>query len=453
VTTLVRPKERVSALGKVILLALFVLFVLLLPALLVGVGTGIVGRLILDAESIVQSNIGVARFVVAVTAILLFTIPTAFIIIFLELKVIAFINLRIGPNRTGPWGTLASLVHGLKVLSKEDFTPVGVDVVVFTLAPVVTFVGSVMVLLVLPFGPGLVGQDMNIAVLYFFAMGGLTVVGLLMGGWASYNKYSLLGGLRSAAQMVSYEIPLTLSVVGVIMLAGTLSLNSIVLAQSGNVLDWFVIRQPLAFVIFFLAATAEGNRTPFDMSVADQELVGGFSTEYSGMRFGFFYFAEYVNVFIISALAVVFFFGGWTSPLPWPWPVTINLDPGLLGVGLLGLVLVVPVVATVVLALPFWMLRSSLPFWKALIIGFVLFNLLAGAAISLYLLVSFEALVGVIWFFAKTYVFVFVFVQMRATLPRIRIDQLMGLAWKWLLPASLANIFLTAIAVLLVTKS
>jgi hypothetical protein len=155
-------------------------------------------------------------------------------------------------------------------------------------------------------------------------MGGLTVVGLLMAGWSSFNKYSLLGGLRSAAQIISYEIPLTLSVVGVIILAGTMSLNGIVLAQSGSLFDWFVFKQPLAALIFFIAATAEANRTPFDMTEADSEIVAGFATEYSGMRFGFFFFAEYVNVFIVSALVATIFFGGWTAPFNWPWAYNLN---------------------------------------------------------------------------------------------------------------------------------
>ena len=163
---------------------------------------------------------------VAVTIVLLMTVPTAFLIIYMEMKIIALMNLRIGPDRVGPFGSLLSVVHGLKVLMKEDFTPTGADPIVFTWAPVVTYLASVMTLLVIPFAPGLFGQDLNIGLLYFFAIGGLSVVGLLMAGWSSYNKYSLLGGLRSAAQVISYEIPLTLSVVGLILLAGTMSLNT-----------------------------------------------------------------------------------------------------------------------------------------------------------------------------------------------------------------------------------
>jgi len=330
---------------------------------------------------------------------------------------------------------------------KEDFTPTGADSAVFTLAPVVVYMASVMSLLVIPFAPGLFGQDFNIALLYFFAMGGLTVVGLLMAGWSSFNKYSLLGGLRSAAQIVSYEIPLTLSVVGLMLLYGTMSINQMVLGQSGSFLDWNVFKQPLGALIFFIAATAEANRTPFDLTEADSEIVAGFATEYSGMRFGFFFFAEYVNVFIVSALTVSLFFGGWTAPFDWPFAVPVALDPGSLGIWLLILVLVVPVVGTLLFAAPFWLARSSTPTWQALVLGFVVFNLVAIAVVLGLLFISFDWVVGLVWFMLKTYVFVFTFVWMRGTLPRVRIDQLMGFAWKWLLPASLLNLFVTAAAI------
>jgi NADH-quinone oxidoreductase subunit H len=282
-------------------------------------------------------------------------------------------------------------------------------------------------------------------------MGGLGVVGLLMGGWSSFNKYSLLGGLRSAAQIVSYEIPLTLSAVGLLILAGTMSLNTIVVQQahSGWFTDWYVFRQPLGFVIFFIAATAEGNRTPFDLAEADSEIVAGFATEYSGMRFGFFYFAEYVNVFILSALTVVLFLGGWNAPFPFPH-IELALDPGGLGIPLLFLLAIGPVLATLILAAPFYLVRSSMRWWVALLIGFVLFNVLTIGAVLAWGYVSFDWVAGLLWFLVKTYAFVFVFVWMRGTLPRVRIDQLMGFAWKWLLPAALLNLFVTAAAVVIV---
>jgi NADH-quinone oxidoreductase subunit H len=450
-----RSWTRLTPAGKVLLPLLIALGILAFVIGLLWV-TGIIPAVLTFALASVSANIDILRFVVAVTAVLLFSVPTAFIIIFLEMKVIAFINLRIGPNRTGPWGTLSSVVHGFKVLAKEDFTPTGADVPVFTLAPAVVYLGVVMSFLVLPFAPGVVGLDLNLGLLYFFAISGLAVVGLLMAGWSSFNKYSLLGGLRSAAQIVSYEIPLTLSVVGVIMLSGTLSLNQIVINQAGWFWDWYVFQQPLAFVIFFIAATAEGNRTPFDLAEADSEIVAGFATEYSGMRFGFFFFAEYVSVFVLSALTVTLFFGGWNAPIDGNeilrWlnltPPSGALDLGSLGIGLLFLLALGPPVLIVLLALPFWMLRSDWTFLRSLVVGFLLFNLLAMAAVGVWLAINFEAAIGLFWFFAKTYFFVVTFVWMRGTLPRVRIDQLMGFAWKWLLPAAVLNLFITAIAII-----
>ncbi len=443
-TVIGRGWSRLTLPGKVVFTAI---------PLLIALTVGLVAVIVLLGVPIVDAviaNLPIFRFVLAATIILLMTIPTAFLIIFMEMKIIALMNLRIGPDRVGPYGSLLSVVHGLKVLMKEDFTPTGADPLVFTWAPVVTYLASVMTLLVIPFAPGLYGQDFNIGLLYFFAIGGMSVVGLLMAGWSSYNKYSLLGGLRSAAQVISYEIPLTLSVVGLILLAGTMSLNQIVLNQSGWFTDWYVFQQPLGVLIFFIAATAEANRTPFDLTEADSEIVAGFATEYSGMRFGFFFFAEYVNVFIIAALTVTLFFGGWNAPFPWPWPITLALDPGSLGIGLLLLVGIVPLVATLVFATPIWIASSRIKGWQALLGGFVLANLFLVALVGAGLYIGLDWVAGVLWFMGKTYVFVFIFVWMRGTLPRVRIDQLMDFAWKWLLPAALLNLFVTAAAIVVV---
>src|SRR3954453_5720528 len=243
-TAVARSWSRLTLAGKIVFTVIPVLFLLTVGLLLVVL---LAGKPIVD---FLAANIWLVRFIVAATAVLLMSVPSAFLIIYMEMKIIALMNLRIGPDRVGPYGSLLSVVHGLKVLMKEDFSPTGSDRVVFTLAPVVVYMSAVMTLLVIPFAPGLFGQDFNIGLLYLFAVSGLTVVGLLMGGWSSFNKYSLLGGLRSAAQVVSYEIPLTLSVVGLIILAGTLSLNSIVLQQgtSGWFTDWFAMRQPLGFL-------------------------------------------------------------------------------------------------------------------------------------------------------------------------------------------------------------
>jgi NADH-quinone oxidoreductase subunit H len=454
VTAMARSWSRLTLAGKILFTVIPILVVLTAGLVLV---IALFGKPIVD---FLAANLWLVRFVVAATAVLLMSVPTAFLIIYMEMKVIASMNLRIGPDRVGPYGSLLSVVHGLKVLMKEDFSPTGADRLVFTLAPIAVFMATIMTLLVIPFAPGLFGADMNIGLLYFFSVSGLSVVGLLMAGWSSFNKYSLLGGLRSAAQVISYEIPLTLSVVGLLLLAGTMSLNEIVALQGPRVVggvatggwftDWFVFRQPLAALIFFIAATAEANRTPFDLTEADSEIVAGFATEYSGMRFGFFFFAEYVNVFVVSALLVTLFFGGWNAPFPWPWPVNLAIDPGSLGIGLLILIAVVPVLGTLILAAPFFLARSSMPAWQALVIGFVLFNLLVIVAIGGWAFISLDWVAGLFWFLGKSYVFVFTFVWMRGTLPRVRIDQLMGFAWKWLLPASLLNLFATALAIVVI---
>ena len=445
-TAINRAWSNMTVLGRVLLpLALLVFVVGPILTVLVAV---FLGPLLVD---LLSANIDIVRFVVAVTGILLFSIPAAFIIIYMEMKVIALMNLRVGPDRVGPAGSLLSVVHGLKVLMKEDFTPTGADKIVFTWAPVVVFLTAVMTFLVIPFGPGLVGQDLNIGLLYLFAVGGMTVVGLLMAGWSSFNKYSLLGGLRSAAQVVSYEIPLTLSVVGLILLAGTMSVYTLAETQSGGFWDWFVFRQPLGALIFFIAATAEANRTPFDLTEADSEIVAGFATEYSGMRFGFLFFAEYVNVFIISALMVTFYFGAWHAPFPFP-DVNLGLDLGSLGIGLLLILAIAPVALTLLFALPFWLTSNNRPAWQALVLGFLVFNVVAIGLVFGVAYVELDWVAGLVWFMVKSFLFVYVFVWMRGTLPRVRIDQLMGFAWKWLLPASLLNLFITAAAIVVVRQ-
>ena len=328
----------------------------------------------------------------------------------------------------------------------------------FTWAPVLVFLTAVMTFLVIPFGPGLVGQDLNIGLLYLFAVGGMSVVGLLLAGWSSFNKYSLLGGLRAAAQVVSYEIPLTLSVVGLILLAGTMSLNRSRRHQAGWFTNWFVFRQPLGALIFFIAATAEANRTPFDLTEADSEIVAGFATEYSGMRFGFLFFAEYVNVFIVSALLTTLFFGAWNAPIDINAILAASARrrsrsarPGLLGIGLLIL-------------LAGGAGRADAAVRRAVLPRQERDARLAGAdprasscstswpSAPLFLLayIGWDWVAGLVWFMVKAFAFVFVFVWMRGTFPRVRIDQLMGFAWKWLLPAALLNLFVTATAIVVV---
>lgn len=455
-----RPWNRLSLAGK-ILIPLLIVFVAVNIALLALWVSGLLPWLIQASLDTIGLNVGVLRFLVAATVVLLITVPIAFLIIFFEMKIIAFVNLRIGPNRIGPWGTLSSVIHGLKVLAKEDFTPTGADVPVFTLAPSVVYLAAVMTLLVVPFAPGLYGYDMDIGLLYFFAVGGLGVIGLMMAGWSSFNKYSLLGGLRAAAGIISYELPLILATVGIVLLTGTLNLNTIVEDQAGSFLDWNIVRQPLGALIFFIAATAEGGRTPFDLTEADSEIVAGFATEYSGMRFGFFFFAEYVNVFILSAMTTVLFLGGWNAPFDInpvldffniATPVQIALAPGQLDMGLLwGLVIVAPIVV-LVLGLAVWMLRPGWNIIVSLVVGFVLFNLLVGGLFIGWLAINLDWVIGLFWFLAKAIGLSAFFVLMRGTLPRVRIDELMGFAWKWLVPAALLNIFVTAGAILVIKE-
>ena len=451
----------VTTLGKVVLGLIALIVVASLGFALLWI-TGIGADLSAWVVDTGEANIEILRFIAAATGVLLFTVPAAFVIIYMELKIIAQMNLRVGPDRTGPWGSLASLMAGLKVLSKEDYSPRGVDVPVYTLAPAVTFRASVLTLLVIPFAPGMIGYEMELGLIYFFAASGIGVVGLMMAGWSSFNKYSLLGGIRAAAAVISYELPLILGTFGVVLLAGTLNLGTIVENQSGWVWNWYAFQQPLALIIFFIAATAEAGRTPFDYTEADSELVAGFATEYSGMRFGFFFFAEYVNVFILSALTVTLFLGGYhlgvdIDPiLSWvgvETPVQLsNIDPGSLGPWLLAIPLLVPAVLTLALAGLLWMLKSSWGFLKSLLVGFVLANLLVGGLVSLWAIFSFEALLGVLVFFGKSFGLVALFVLMRATYPRVRIDQMMNFAWKWLMPAALLNIFITAGAIIIVRE-
>src|SRR3989337_1591314 len=214
--------------------------------------------------------LGIGRFLLATTLLLLLTIPTAFIIIQMELKVIAGMNLRLGPNRLGPGGKVQSTIHGFKVLAKEDTVPDQADRSTFTLAPWMVYMAAAMSMLVMPFAPGAIAADFNIGIVYFFAVLGLSVVGLLVAGWASYNKYSLLGGLRSAAQVVSYEIPLTLSVVGVVVLGGSLNFREVIEWQLDH--GWMLLWQPVGWGIFYIPSLAEINRTPFDMVQADRAL-------------------------------------------------------------------------------------------------------------------------------------------------------------------------------------
>ncbi len=298
--------------------------------------------------------------------LLLFAVMYA---IYFERKVIGYMQVRYGPNRVGPGGLLQTLTDVLKLVLKEDIIPAGVDRKVFIIAPIIAFAPSYMILATIPWTDNLRGADLNIGILYFIAISSISTIGVLMGGWSSNNKYSLLGAMRSVAQMVSYEIPLVMSLVGVIILSGSMNMREIVHAQAEFGM-WFVIPQFLGFIVYMISAIAEVNRSPFDLPEADSELVAGYHTEYTGFRMAFFMLAEYAYCIGVAAFATVVFFGGWLGP-------------------------------------------AFLP--------------------------------GIIWFLLKWACFMFLFFWLRATLPRVRVDQLMTFGWKVLIPLALLNIVITAV--------
>jgi NADH-quinone oxidoreductase subunit H len=379
-------------------------------------------------------------------AILLFVVLTvnAYLTWF-ERKVVAHIQSRWGPHRVGPHGLLQPLADGLKFLFKEDPTPAGADKFVYFLAPLLALSLALTSIAVIPFGPNplrfrghdiyLGIADLNIGILALFAITALAVYGVALAGWSSNSKYPLLGGLRSSAQMVSYELALTMSVVGVLLMSGTFSLREIINSQANprGIVGWNIFPQILGFFCFFIAAVAETNRVPFDLPEAESELVAGFHTEYASFKFAMFFIAEYTSMITVSCLCSILFFGGWLSPFPASWTFTHYLPSLILIPFGLWVVwdgikyetifgrLVLPVVGTVITLLG---------------IIFVVFPNVN------------EFIQGPFWFLGKIFFFLFVYVWMRGTLPRFRYDQLMNFGWKLLLPVSLANVVITATAIL-----
>ena len=263
--------------------------------------------------------------IICVKVLLVFagTLLTVLIMVYAERRVSAFMQGRLGPNRVGPQGLLQPIADGIKFLMKEDIIPDGVNKPIYLLAPVIMLIPALMTFAVIPFGSDitLFGRqiplqvaDVNVGILYILALTSIGVYGIVLAGWSSNSKYSLLGGLRSSAQLISYELAMGLAVVSIILLSGSLKLNDIVGDQQGHFLSWNVFKQPLAFLIFLVAVYAETNRLPFDLSEAEQELVGGYHTEYSSMKFAMFFMAEYANMITAAALTVTIFFGGWDVP-------------------------------------------------------------------------------------------------------------------------------------------
>ena len=381
-------------------------------------------------------------------AILVFVVLTVdAYLTWLERKVIAHIQARWGPHRVGPHGLLQPLADGVKFIFKEDPLPASVDKFAYFLAPFLTLMLALTSLAVIPFGPRRftiwgyethVGiADLNIGLLVLFAVTALGVYGVALAGWASNNKYSLLGGLRSSAQMISYELALTLSVVGVLLIAGDFSLRNIVDQQgvSGKgLLTWNIFPQFIGFVCFFIAAIAETNRVPFDLPEAESELVAGFHTEYASMKFAMFFIAEYTSMIAVSCLATILFFGGWLSPFPASWTFTHYLPS----------VLLIPLGLFII----YDGMRYETIFGRILLPGVGAVLLVLGGALLAFPAVN-DLVQGPFWFFSKVFIFLFVYIWMRGTLPRFRYDQLMSFGWKFLLPLSIANVVLTTVAILL----
>ena len=395
---------------------------------------------------------------IKVVVLLFLLLTTLAYVTWFERKVIAHIQSRWGPYRVGPHGLLQPLADGLKFLFKEDPTPLGVDRFVYYFAPFFAMSLALTSIAVIPFGPRPVRifgyetplgiTDLNIGLLFLFAITSLGVYGVALAGWSSNSKYSLLGGLRSSAQMVSYELALTMSVVGVLLMAGSFNLREIIASQDGRQLwgilpRWNLFAGPfpqiLGFFCYFVAAVAETNRAPFDLPEAEQELVAGFHTEYASFKFAMFFMGEYANMITVSCLATVLFFGGWLSPFPatamWAWT---HFFPSALFIAL-GLYLIADGLRYETIGG-----RLVLPALGAILIGL-------GALFLLVRPVNFF-IEGPFWFLAKVFVFLFVYVWVRGTLPRFRYDQLMAIGWKLLLPVSLANVIFTSLAIVLRTK-
>ncbi len=317
-------------------------------------------------------------FVLVKSAILLLVVVTSFAYaMLLERKVLGWMQLRPGPNRVGPWGLMQPAADAAKLMLKEDLTPKSADPLIYKLAPFISLLTAFSVYAVIPFGASPTGApwaigNVNAGILLVLAIMSIGIYGISLGGWASGSKYPLLGSVRSTAQMISYELAMGLSFVGVLILAGTTSLDGIVNAQARW---WFVLPQFVGCIVYIITAVAETNRTPFDLVEAETELVAGFHTEYSGLRFGLFFIAEYVNMLTVSCIATLLFFGGWNAPFGW----------------------------------------TMVP--------------------------------GIVWFVVKVACFMFFYIWLRATLPRLRYDRLMTFGWKFLLPVATLNLIVTAIVV------
>jgi NADH-quinone oxidoreductase subunit H len=351
-------------------------------------------------------------------------------LVYMERKVLAFIQARLGPMRVGPWGLLQPVADGIKLLLKEDIIPAGADKWVFLLAPVISVVAAFTVFAAIPFAGNFFITDVNIGILFILAVSSLGIYGIILGGWSSNSHYPLLGALRSSAQLVSYEVAGGMAVVGVLLISNSLSMVEIVQNQQKMGI-WNIFLQPVAFVIYVIATLAETNRNPFDLPEAESELTAGFHTEYSGFRFALYFLAEYTNMVLVSCIAVTLFLGGWLRPFP--------------NVRALDLLRYMPAVALIgAAAFILWLgLKSRVAAERYVFAGLaVLCVLLAGAVAIPPVL---DAIQGIFWFFVKVLAFLYAFIWYRGTFPRYRYDQLMNVGWRVMIPLALANVILTAI--------
>ncbi len=381
----------------------------------------------------------VVYFIDALLVLFGVVMPVVTFLIYLLRKFMGFIQRRLGPMRTLKFGVAQSIADAVKLLHKEDLFPANADRLVYAIAPFLVFVPAVLVYVVVPFGRShegvsLVVKDLNVGLVYLTAVTSITAIGIITAGWSSDNRWSLLGGLRSAAQLVAYELPMTLGLLGPALLAGSLSLNKIVDAQHQM---WFVFPQAIAFFVYFIAALAEISHIPFDLPEAESELVAGYNVEYSGMRFGLFFLGEFANSFTIAAVAVTLFLGGWHL-----WP---GYDPILYFNGFWAGVATVATFTTLI-AIAFLSGRHIAG--KTSATDFTKIGLFFAVAVSLAVLVAgLLGFVSLVVFLFKTSVVVFLLFWLRATLPRVRIDQLMNFGWKALVPIGLLNFIALAFQV------
>ena len=351
-------------------------------------------------------------------------------LVYVERKILAFMQARLGPMRVGPWGLLQAIADPVKLMLKEDIVPAGADKVVFLIAPVIGVIAAFAAFSVIPFTQHFFVSDLNIGILFALAVSSLGIYGIILGGWASNSHYPLLGALRSAAQLVSYEVAAGIAIVSVILLSNSLSMVQIV-EQQRRMGVWNVFLQPVAFFVYLVAAVAETNRSPFDLPEAESELTAGFHTEYSGFRFALFFMAEYTAMVLVSCIAVTLFWGGWLRPFE--------------SVSWLGVFKFAPPASLVGFAAFLWWLARKTAvtverrFWMGL--GVLLVVLAAFVAYPPVL----ETVQGIFWFSSKVLVFLYAFIWYRGTFPRYRYDQLMNVGWRWMIPLALANLIGTAV--------